>query len=766
MRVVANRVGRPYRHESKPLPQMGDVSFKGSELGSIQWFMGNSPAELCDSRPTVLIADDDVSTRLLLGEVIRRAGFRVVEAANGNEAREAFELERPDIVMLDVQMPGEDGFAVCSRLRAAQSGWETPILMVTGLDDVPSIKTAFEVGATDYITKPVNFLQLPHRLFYLLRAARAFRAAREGEHRLSRVQRLARLGQWELNSHTNRFVWAPEAREVFGFPDKQAPNVLSLTRWVHRDDRPRVEALMKAGQPHRVDYRMVLPELGERLVHQEAVWLDDLAGDLGPLIGIVQDITLQRETERQVTRLAYFDTLTGLPNRAYLLEFLERALSAAHRGQHPVAVMTLDLDLFKRVNDSYGHSVGDALLEQVASRIKECIRGADAFTSLPPSSRRLADSSPTVAARFGGDEFLVVLSHMRNAADAGVVAQRILGRLSRPYQIAGVVLQVHASIGIATYPNGGKTAEELLRNADAAMYHAKERGRNNFQFFSQDIHDQAQRRARLESALRQALDALRESPEGDGSLCIALQPQVCSDTGDVSAVESLLRWTLPEGPVSPAEFIPIAEDTGLIVPLGEWVLGQACQAALRLGGVRVAVNVSARQLRDPDFISTVNNTLKKHECSSGLIDLEITEGVVMQNTAQSLETLAQLKAMGLRVSLDDFGTGYSSLSYLTRFPIDQLKIDRSFVADIWNVNNASVVSAIVALARNLNLEVVVEGVETRGHVEFFTRFGRLLLQGYYFARPQPEAGLRQWLAERQRPVPPHGKPSGSLAPGV
>lgn len=720
------------------LPRASHAATKGSAVS-------DSPSRM----PTVLITDDDATARMLLGEVIRRAGFRVVEARNGFEALEVFEREQPDVVMLDVRMPGEDGFEICRKLRSIQLGWEIPILMVTGLDDLPSIKAAFEVGATDYIIKPVNYLQLPHRLHYLLRAAQAFRAARAGAHRLSRVQRLARLGQWELNPHTGRFKWAPEALEVFGFPDAQTSSISSLTKWVHRDDRPRVEAILKAGQPHRIDYRVVLPGVGERLFHQEAVWLDDQAGDQGPLIGIVQDITLQRETERQVTRLAYFDTLTGLPNRTYLLEFLERALAAAQRSQHPVAVMALDLDLFKKVNDSYGHSVGDALLEQVAARIKECIRGADAFTSLPPSSRRLADASPTVAARFGGDEFLVVLSHMRSPADAGVVAQRILGRLARPYHIAGVEIQVHASIGIATYPSGGQTAEELFRNADAAMYHAKERGRNNFQFFSQDIHNQAQRRTRLETSLRLALSALREAEAGDGSLSIALQPQVCSETGDVFGVESLLRWTLPEGPVSPAEFIPIAEDTGLIVPLGEWVLNQACQAAVRLGGLRVAVNVSARQLRDPGFLASVKNALDRNQCHPDLIDIEITEGVVMQNTSQSLETLAQLKSMGLRLSLDDFGTGYSSLSYLTRFPIDQLKIDRSFVADIWNVNNASIVSAIVALARNLNLEVVVEGVETKGHVDFFARFGQLLLQGYYFARPQSEANLRQWLVDRQ-----------------
>ncbi len=697
---------------------------------------------------TVLIADDDFSTRLLLGETMRGAGFRVVEAGTGREALRVFESEKPDVVILDVRMPDGNGYEVCRQLRSGPAGLDVPVLMVTGLDDTISIEAAYEAGATDFVTKPVHYLQLPYRLRYLLRAARAFREAREGAARLSRVQRLARLGQWELTPKDGEFAWAPEAQEVFGLPATGSSSVTALTKWVHRDDRPRVEAIMNAGQPHRIDYRMVLPRVGERLIHQEAVWLEDCAACSSKLIGIVQDITLQRDTERQVTRLAYFDTLTGLPNRAYVVEFIERALSAAQRSHHPVAVLALDLDLFKRVNDNYGHAVGDVLLEQVAQRIKACIRGADALTSMPPSSRRLDETRPAVAARFGGDEFLVVLSQMRSIADAAIVAQRILEKLSKPYTIGGVELQVCASIGISTYPNNGATVEELFRNADAAMYHAKERGRNNFQFFSQDIHDQAQRRLRLETALRQAINRL-EPELGGGALSLAFQPQVCSTTGRVLSVESLLRWTLPEGSISPTEFIPIAEDTGLIVPLGEWVLGQACQVVNRLGGIRVAVNVSARQLRDPGFLASVRRTLALYSCPPELIDIEITEGVVMQDTAQSLETLAELKAMGLRLSLDDFGTGYSSLSYLTRFPIDQLKIDRSFVSEIWNVSNASVVSAIVALARNLGLEIVVEGVETKGHAEFFGRFGQVLLQGYYFARPQSEDGLNKWLAARR-----------------
>lgn len=719
-----------------------------------------------DQLPKVLISDEDPAARSSLVGVLLDSGFRPVEITGGQELQSAFEVERPDAVIFDVRS-GSKGYELCRTLRSSPAGADIPILLSTDFEDLAAIEAGYLAGATDFVVKPRDYVLLPHRLRYLLRASAAFGEAREGAARLSRVQRLARLGQWERSSRDGTFRWAPEACEAFGVSNSDTNSTLSLTKWVHRDDRPRVEAVMNAGLPHRVDYRMVFPQLGERLVHQEAQWLDEAEGNSGRLIGIVQDITLQRETEHQVTRLAYFDSLTGLPNRAYLTEFLERALSAATRSGHPLAVMALDLDLFKRVNDSYGHSVGDALLEQVAERIKECIRGADAFTSLPPLSRRPTDASSTVAARFGGDEFLVVLSNVRSAADAGVVAQRILGRLARPYTIAGVELQVCASIGIATYPSGGTTTDELFSNADAAMYHAKERGRNNFQFFSQDIHDQAQRRLRLESALRSSLNALREREGGDGTFSLALQPQICSATGEVVAVESLLRWSPPDGPVSPMEFIPIAEDTGLIIQLGEWVLAQSCQVAKRLKDVRVAVNVSARQLRDPQFISSVKRILASHACPADLIDFEITEGVVMQDTAQNLETLAQLKAMGLRISLDDFGTGYSSLSYLTRFPIDQLKIDRSFVRDIWNVNNASVVSAIVALARNLNLEIVVEGVETRAHAEFFGKFGRVLLQGYYFAKPQPEASLTAWLATQGREAAPISAFRGpSVVPSV
>lgn len=699
------------------------------------------------SRVKVLIADDDFSTRLLLSETVCSAGFTAIEADSVQAAMGILDVGLPDIAVLDVRMQDGSGYEVCRKLRALAGGRDIPILMVTGLDDLESIETAYQAGATDFITKPVHYLHLPYRLRYLLRAASAFRDAREGEFRLARVQKLARLGQWELRPSEGMLMWSPEAEHVFGLPADAVPTLSSLTRWVHADDRPRVEAIMNEGKPHHIDYRMVLPKLGERIIHQEAVWMSDGTDAPNRLIGVVQDITQQRDTERQVTKLAYFDSLTGLPNRAYLVEFLERAISAAQRTHQTIAVVALDLDLFKRVNDTYGHGVGDALLEQVGCRIRECIRGSDEVASVPPSIGAMGQTKTSVAARLGGDEFVVVLTQIRSAKDASTVAQRILTRLSHDYFVGGIELQICASIGIATYPESGQTVAELLHNADAAMYTAKDLGRSNFQFFSKEIHEQALRRLRLETGLRATINSLRDGSAGDGSMTLAFQPQLCVQSRRTIGIECLLRWALPDGPVSPAEFIQIAEDTGLIVPLGEWVLEQACRTAAAFPDLRVAVNVSARQLRDPNFVANVRRILGNGLCDPRRIDIEMTEGVVMQDTAQNLATLSELKRLGVRLSLDDFGTGYSSLSYLTRFPIDQLKIDRSFVKDIWNPANSTIVSAIIALARNLGLEIVVEGVETKAHSEFFESSGALLLQGYYYARPMSERQLREWLAE-------------------
>ncbi len=729
------------------------------------------------SRLRVLIADDDFSTRLLASEGAASQGMDSLEAEDGESALKLYASHRPDLVLLDLRMPNGDGYETCRRIRELPYGKSVPILMMTGVNDSASIAAAYEAGATDFISKPVNPVLLGHRMRYLARAAAAFRRSQETAERLIRAQRLARIAQWELDLESNCFRWSDEALEIFGLTLDDAADATGLYRWVHPEDRQRVIGALQTREPHVIDYRMLLPDGTERLIHQEVslAVLPDCA--VPRLVGTIQDMTERLAAERRAARLAYFDSLTGLPNRAYVLESLSRSLAGAARLGHTLAVLVLDLDLFKRVNDNFGHSTGDALLEQVAQRIRSCIRASDQLSAprLPLSSGFLEADGDALAGRFGGDEFVVVLPQTRSALDAGTLARRILDKLSQPYSVKGKELDIQASIGIATFPDNGSNAEELLQLADAAMYHAKERGRNCFQFFDRTIHAQAQRRLQIETSLRAVLGAVGRDGEplsigSAGGLSLHFQPKIELPTGRVTGVEALLRWSTPQGPIAPMEFIPVAEDTGLILPLGRWVLRAACDAALRLPGLRMAVNISPRQFRDPEFVASVRGVLSESGLLPDMLEIEITEGVVMQETATTLSTFAELKKLGVRISLDDFGTGYSSLSYLTRFRVDQLKIDRSFVKDLRDQNNEAIVSAIIALSNNLHLDVVVEGVETAEHVDFFRSRGRLELQGYHFARPMPEAQLQSWLVDYQsRQAPESGDrpaPGASGAPAA
>jgi predicted signal transduction protein with EAL and GGDEF domain/DNA-binding response OmpR family regulator len=705
---------------------------------------------MADAPVRVLIADDDFSTRLVASEGAASIGMQSLEAEDGETALRLYREHVPDIVVLDVRMPNGDGYETCRRIRELPCGRAVPILMMTGLNDPASIDAAYEAGATDFISKPVNPVLLGHRLRYLRRAASAFRRAHEAAERLTRTQRMARIAQWQLDLESGVFHWSDEALDIFGLTLEDDGDVAALLRWVHPEDRPRVSAALQACGAHEIDYRMLLSDGSERLIHQEASLAS--AGDCScpRLIGTIQDMTERRAAERRATRLAYFDSLTGLPNRVYVLESLQRSLAGAARLRHTLAVLVLDLDLFKRVNDTFGHSTGDALLEQVAQRVRSCIRASDQLaacrnTSLPAPLELDAD---TLAGRFGGDEFVVILPQTRNALDAGTLARRILERVSLPYLVKGNEIEMHASIGIATFPDNGTTAEELLQLADAAMYHAKQRGRNCFQFFDRFVHAQAQRRLQLEMLLREVLASRDGEPRSGiaaAGLSLHFQPKFELPSGRVTGVEALLRWNTPLGPIAPMEFIPVAEDSGLILPLGRWVLRAACQVAQRLPGLRMAVNISPRQFRDPDFVPSLRQVLQETGFEPGRLEIEITEGIVMQDTATTRSTFAELKQLGIRISLDDFGTGYSSLSYLTRFRVDQLKIDRSFLEDLHAPHNEAIVSAIIALSNNLHLDVVVEGVETAEHVSFFRGSGRLELQGYHLARPMPEAELLGWL---------------------
>ncbi len=703
-----------------------------------------------DRRPVVLVADDDPATRLLISEALQANDFRVLEAVDGAQAVEIFSAERPQLVLLDVRMPGMNGFDACAAIRRLPGGDTAPILMMTGMDDVESVNKAYEAGATDFAAKPINLLILNHRVRYMLRAKHNLDDLRESQTRLARAQRIARLGHWEWDLQTAEVRWSEEMYRIFGEdPKSLVPAREALAERIHPEDRETVlkainEALNQ-GKPYSLDLRIILPDGSPRFVHEEAEVTTDETGRPIRMAGTTQDITERKAAESQIRLLAYYDGLTLLPNRLMFTEKLNQALENAQRQNRLLAMLFLDLDRFKQINDTLGHSVGDRLLQGVAERLRKCLRSGDTIAR-SNDSRGMSDN----VARLGGDEFIVSLTDLTRVEDVQRVANRILESLKEPFAIEKHEVFVTTSIGISLFPYDGTDLETLLKNADAAMYHAKDAGRSNFQFYSKSMNAAAEKRLTLENKLRRALER--------GEFMLHYQPLIDVETWRIVGSEALIRWKHPDiGLVSPAEFIPLAEETGLIVPIGEWVLRTACAQIRKwhdLGdrSLFMAVNISGRQFNQEALVATIEQVVHATGVDPKCLELEITESVLMHNAEETVQTLEVLKAMGPRISVDDFGTGYSSLSYLRRFPIHTLKIDRSFVNDVTtDPGDAAIVSAIIAMARGLRLEVIAEGVETPDQRTFLLQEGCRLMQGYLFGRPVPAEEFEKLLLAQASP---------------
>ncbi|MDD5384335.1 MAG: EAL domain-containing protein [Gallionella sp.] len=444
----------------------------------------------------------------------------------------------------------------------------------------------------------------------------------------------------------------------------------------------------------------------------------NLSQDTTNYIAVFSDITGDISAAERIQRLAYYDTLTDLPNRALLSDRLDLAIAHAKRSGYKCAVLFLDMDRFKNINDALGHSIGDQLLKSVATRLKECVREVD------------------TVARMGGDEFVVVLDGMAETGNILTVARKMLHSLSQPYEVEGHNIRATPSIGISVYPEDGTDRESLIMNADSAMYHTKENGRNDFKFFVADMKTKVAEKLFIESDLRKALE--------HGQFVLHYQPQVDIKTGHIIGAEALIRWNHPTaGLISPAKFIPVAEESGLIVPLGEWILNEACRQNMawqkaELPPISIAVNLSAVQFRQQNLCQLISKVLSDTGLDPHYLELELTEGLVMSNTNSAIATLNRFKEMGVHISIDDFGTGYSSLSYLKHFPIDYLKIDQSFVRDITtNPDDAAITTAIINMAQGLNLRTIAEGVETADQLAFLRLHSCDVVQGYYFSRPVP-----------------------------
>ena len=466
--------------------------------------------------------------------------------------------------------------------------------------------------------------------------------------------------------------------------------------------------------------------------------LNAVRNDNGEIIHFIAssiDISERKANEERINYLAQHDVLTDLPNRSLCADRLGVALHNAHRFKRSVAVIFIDLDRFKNINDSLGHHIGDGLLRSVSYRLLEAVRAGDTVS------------------RLAGDEFIVILSNVRDNEEIDhIIESRLMPMIRRSHNVKGAELHISCSMGIAVYPHDGQDIDTLMRNADTAMYQAKSLGRNKAEFFNIEMDRRTQERMAIENDLRVALER--------NELLIYYQPRVDCRSGKLIGAEALVRWRHPVmGLVSPARFIPVAEETGQILQIGRWVLTEACrqQAAWIKKGdknIVVSVNLSSLQFRDPELLSYIGNALSEHQINPTLIELELTESLLMENVTTTIELLHAIKALGLSLSVDDFGTGYSSLNYLYRFPIDKLKIDQSFVKDMLeDVNNLAITKAIIGLGHTLGLKVVAEGVERLEEMRILSAAGCDEFQGYLFGKPMPAEEFEQWRSVCSKEIP-------------
>ncbi|MBK7417257.1 MAG: EAL domain-containing protein [Dechloromonas sp.] len=698
----------------------------------------------------ILLVDDDAVLRMMAGQALRRAGFKVDEAGSGEEALAKLASKEVDLVLLDVMMPGIDGFEVCRRLRQAEFGRDLSIVMLTGLDDSDSIEKAYQVGASDFIPKPINWNLLIHRVRYNLRANFIRSRLVASQISLDGAQRLARMGSWEWWPDAGIFSCSDEFARLFGLaPEiRQSITPTILIETVDEGDRPSLRdarhMALSAGKNYQIRFRHTGSNGNKRVFQEDGHVL--LASDTmsSSSEAITQDISEAVANEERVRFLSYHDQTTGLPNRQFFLEVAAHTLEQSRRNCGECALLFVDIDHFKDVNATFGNVQGDLILKTLAERIVNCVRASDlsGFAHTPEGIE--------VAARAGPDEFLILLSQLRRETDASTVADRVLQAIREPFVLDDQEIRLTASIGLALYPRDSDTLSNLVDHAEYAVSTARALGRDSYAFYNEEIGAVASAKIHREGELRQAM--------AGNQLLLHFQPKVDMASGRIIGAEALVRWQHPEkGLLYPGDFIPLAEECGLIVHMGHHIFSLACQQmrSWREQGVMperlpIAVNLSALSFNEEGLIEQLIRCAEAHALPLDSICLELTETSLMQQIESTTQRLENLRIAGFRLALDDFGTGYSSLSYLKRFPIDQIKIDRSFVQDIiTDPQDVAIVETIITLARKLGLEVVAEGVETVEQANLLNSMGCGTAQGYYFARPMPAAQLTLLLTAQK-----------------
>ena len=693
--------------------------------------------------PTILVVDDDEQARLVMRAALRKAGYGVRLAESGADALRQFAAEPCDMVMLDVEMPGMGGHEVCAALRA-QAGPLLPIVMVTGMDDFKSVEAAYEVGATDFIAKPVNWALVGHRIRYVFRSHRAMCDLQAAQARNAALLNAIPDLLFELDIDGRCIDYriprsAPQESPAGTLIGKTVAEVLPPEAANVCMEALRVALEQGASSGAQFE----LQRDGHSTWCELSVSCKAVAAGAKPrFIVLSRDITERKQAEVHIARLANFDSLTGLPNRRSFLERVDREIRRAERDGSALAVLFMDLDGFKNINDSMGHAAGDLLLQWAAERLREGLRPTDLLSR----QMDLADVAGRASelARLGGDEFTALVLNILCPEDALAVARRIGQMMRRPFTLEGREVTMTASVGIALYPVDGRDSATLLKHADTAMYHAKRSGRDNMQLYNVSLTQAIVQRMELENSLHMALER--------DEFHLVYHPQIEIANGTVRCVEALIRWNHPtRGLVSPMEFIPLAEANGLIDQIGLWVLRTACADATRWHAqglaLTVAVNLSPMQFNTPGLPQQVMEVLAQTGLPASRLELEVTEGALMENTDATRAALQALQAHGLRIALDDFGTGYSSLAYLTRTPISHIKIDKCFVSGLLEGGESeAIVRAVLAMAHSLGMHVTAEGVETIEQARALKAMGCDGLQGFYFSRPVAASAVASLVA--------------------
>jgi diguanylate cyclase (GGDEF)-like protein/PAS domain S-box-containing protein len=700
---------------------------------------------------SILIVDDESTNRRLLQALLGHEGYVTRTAASGEEALAVIAEDPPDLILLDVMMPGLDGRQVARVVKADPATSKIPIIMVTAQTDRDARLAALDAGAEDFLSKPVDRAELWLRVRNLLRLKRLGDLLEQHQVTLE-TEAQAQTAELQARSmDLKRFRTAMDATNesivlvnrttmTFIAVNATASKMLGYSREelfelgpldLASTPRDRLEALYDAiiagrgrtasiETAHRKDGSTFPVEVHRQAQRVGADWI---------IVAVMRDITERIQAEARLKHLAHFDALTGLLNRTLFCETLTKTLVYASATRETVAVLHLDLDNFKNINDTYDRGIGDELLIQVSDRLAECVYDRD------------------TVGRLGGDEFALILSMPEGRHDAALIAGKIQAALLKPFSLGGHDVSVTASIGIALYPDDASDTETLLKYADTAMYQAKQSGRDAFQFFTNAMNTEVWRRLELETALRHAVK--------NGEFVLHYQPKADLRSGQVVGLEALLRWNRPGfGLVPPSEFIYSLQETGLIVEVGRWAIAAACEQVREwrrrgIDPVQVSVNVSERQFVRGDLEGDVLLALETYEVPARMLELEMTETLLMTSTDRTITILQNLKAAGVQITIDDFGTGHSSLAYLRRFPIDKLKIDHRFIRDVTRSSDAAAVAlSIIRMGHSLDLQVIAQGVETAAQLAHLRDNQCDQLQGYYFSPPLPVPELELLLLAR------------------